>query len=186
MRKLDNKSQQGSRKKVKFSEDTKTTSGGPTPKLFMDDDENEDLETWKKRGQVKQDVYQSDEEVSNSDLSEVEGKEDNDDDMFGESDKKPNVMSLDQVEGQEGDIEEEHFESFNMKKEFEEGDFTQSGAYTKKVDEHQVHDSWLKGINKKDIQLAREVRVIDLFRPISFNRSNFKHWKSVWNRIQTN
>ena len=158
MRKPDNKSQQGSRKKVKFSADSKSHSGGEPPKLFMDEDENEDLETWKRRGQVKQDVYQSDEEVSNSDLSDVEEGKVNDDDMFDETEKKPKVMSLDQVEGQEGDIEEEHFESFNMKKEFEEGDFTQSGAYTKKVDEHQVHDSWLKGINKKDIQLAREVR----------------------------
>jgi hypothetical protein len=157
MRKMDKQSQSGSRKKVKFDESAK--SNPKSPQLFMEEKgegEEEDLETWNKRGQVKQDVYQSDEEVSNSDLSEVDQKENDDENMFGDE-QKPKVMNLAQVEGQEGDIEEEHFESFNMKKEFEEGDFTQSGAYTKKVDEHQVHDSWLKGINKKDIQLAREV-----------------------------
>ncbi|KAJ3330857.1 hypothetical protein HDU91_003488 [Kappamyces sp. JEL0680] len=46
-------------------------------------------------------------------------------------------------------------ESFNMKQEFEEGDFTEAGVYILKKDDLAIHDGWLQGIGKKDIEMAR-------------------------------
>ncbi|KAK4984502.1 hypothetical protein LTR66_008486 [Elasticomyces elasticus] len=48
-------------------------------------------------------------------------------------------------------------DAFNMKEEGEEGRFDMSGNYVRKAaDPDAVHDSWMDGVSKKDIKLARE------------------------------
>jgi CD2 antigen cytoplasmic tail-binding protein 2 len=48
-------------------------------------------------------------------------------------------------------------DAFNMKGEAEEGRFDESGNFVRKaVDPDAVHDTWLDGISKKDLKLARE------------------------------
>lgn len=94
--------------------------------------------------------------------------------MFGDADgveekkaamKKLQFLKSNDIEGQEwgegqGDDEnngEIPTESFNMDQELAEGDFTQSGVYIRKKDEQSIHDSWLQGIGKKEIQKAKTV-----------------------------
>lgn len=80
--------------------------------------------------------------------------------------KKLQFLKSNDIEGQEwdnGQDEDENnveipTESFNMDQELAEGDFTQSGVYIRKKDEQSIHDSWLKGIGKKEIQMAKMVR----------------------------
>ncbi|OJI96358.1 hypothetical protein ASPVEDRAFT_35750 [Aspergillus versicolor CBS 583.65] len=48
-------------------------------------------------------------------------------------------------------------DAFNMQNEQEEGQFDEQGNYVRKaVDPDAVHDSWLEGVSKKDIRLAKE------------------------------
>ncbi|KAL4915785.1 hypothetical protein BDW62DRAFT_120430 [Aspergillus aurantiobrunneus] len=48
-------------------------------------------------------------------------------------------------------------DAFNMRAEQEEGQFDEQGNYVRKaVDPDAVHDSWLEGVSKKDIRLAKE------------------------------
>jgi hypothetical protein len=90
------------------------------------------------------------------------------DDMFG-GDASENAPNHSKVEGEEfssrfdegGDFP---MESFNLETEREEGDFTGSGSYVLKKDEHRVHDSWLQGVTKADIEKARDAHQIQLTR----------------------
>ena len=97
-------------------------------KAAVNDDNDEDLETFTRKGGVKQDVYGSDDEVDDSDDSKAESDKDEDDEMFDEKEKKSKFMRNEEVEGQE-EGDDEMMESFNMKKEFDEGDFTLSGVH---------------------------------------------------------
>ncbi|KAL4929246.1 GYF domain-containing protein [Aspergillus undulatus] len=48
-------------------------------------------------------------------------------------------------------------DAFNMRTEQEEGRFDEQGNYVRKAaDPDAVHDSWLEGVSKKDIRLAKE------------------------------
>ena len=50
-------------------------------------------------------------------------------------------------------------DAFNMKEEGEEGRFDESGNYVRKArDPDAVHDSWLEGLNKKDLKKAAEAQ----------------------------
>ena len=90
-----------------------------------------------------------------------EGQED--DDMFGEAFEKKKKKALDRkdIEGQEWNQDqedEEKFEPFNLEKEMEEGHFNEAGYYVRKKDELAIHDTWLHGITKKDMEKARDAQ----------------------------
>ncbi|KAJ3053378.1 hypothetical protein HK097_004428 [Rhizophlyctis rosea] len=135
-------------------------------------DDSEDLETAKtRRGAVKLDGYASESE-SSEDEDEAPLKSAEDDDMFGDSfeDKKKQpkrkkgqikYMRSDEIEGQEFAPTEDYDEDgmkitpFNVDEEMEEGAFDESGNYIRKKDEHQMHDNWLQGVSKTDIEKAK-------------------------------
>jgi hypothetical protein len=78
-------------------------------------DDEEDLAVKPNRGAIKNEGYESDEDVIDSDL---ESQSDDEQDMFQEP--KKNLASKD-IEGQEWNATDEAFEPFNMDKELEEG-----------------------------------------------------------------
>ena len=57
--------------------------------------------------------------------------------------KESKYLKLNQIQGQEQDHdqEQEQYSSFNMKQEFEDGDFTKDGVYVHKQDVDKIHDS---------------------------------------------
>jgi CD2 antigen cytoplasmic tail-binding protein 2 len=141
------------------------------------EDEEEDLESMlsilkigkKNNRKLKELGTESDESdapiESDSDQEEdddrKEGKED--DDMFGEAFEKRKKKTLERqdIEGQEWNQEqedEEKFEPFNLEKEMEEGHFDEAGYYVRKKDELAIHDSWLNGITRKDMEKARDAQ----------------------------
>ncbi|KAL6231051.1 hypothetical protein BDW75DRAFT_221187 [Aspergillus navahoensis] len=91
-----------------------------------------------------------------------------------------NEVNIDEDDGSESDVAEEDrarvdsgmdeelgagskkkhaplLDAFNMRAEQEEGRFDEQGNYIRKAaDPDAVHDSWLEGVSKKDIRLARE------------------------------
>ena len=90
-------------------------------------------------------------------------KDDKEDDMFGESFEKRKKKALDKqdIEGQEwdnGPEDDEKFEPFNLEKEMEEGHFDEAGYYVRKKDELAIHDTWLQGITKEEIEKARNAQ----------------------------
>ena len=121
------------------------------------DDTEVNLDQIKRRRDKIKDEYESDEQVSESD-SDQEPEQDVD--MFG---TKSKFMNLTDVEGQEpsqlvndGDFP---LEEFNLKNEFDEGDFTQQGQYVVKRDEYRIHDQWLEGVGKVEIERAKEIKM---------------------------
>ncbi len=125
-----------------------------------DSDEDTDEEEEKDAGKGKS-------VVNGKGKADVNDEED--EDMFGDdsaaSKKKIQFLKSNDIEGQEwNNLENENeeegdipTESFNMDQELAEGDFTQSGVYIRKIDEQSIHDSWLHGIGKKEIQKAQQV-----------------------------
>ncbi|KAJ3150463.1 hypothetical protein HDU86_006636 [Geranomyces michiganensis] len=165
-----------SKKRVRIGETqflgTGVDSGSPTPE-FGNVDDSEDLESLKgRRGAVRLDGYDS-ESDSDDDRADAAATADNDDDMFAEmsaeaaddaarNGKKGSAkLRSDQIEGQEWDPDAEDFSGevkltpFNMEEEMEEGDFDESGHYIRKRDEHLIHDSWLQGVTKDQMEKAR-------------------------------
>ena len=103
-------------------------------KLPRDQDQDQDRETSSESG--------SDTE---RDLLNI-NDDDNDDDAveLGAGSKKKHAPKLD---------------AFNMEQEGEEGRFDESGNFIRKAaDPDAVHDSWLDGINKKDLKKAKEAQ----------------------------
>ena len=85
-----------------------------------------------------------DDEESESDIGEEERDkvEDNMDEELGAGSKKKHAPLVD---------------AFNMRTEQEEGKFDEQGNYVRKAaDPDAVYDSWLDGVSKKDIRLAKE------------------------------
>ncbi|KAI9332154.1 hypothetical protein DFJ73DRAFT_799618 [Zopfochytrium polystomum] len=99
------------------------------------------------------------------------------DDMFGaafesKDDQGPpgrkgtKMLSKDRIdkEGAEfealndADEEGEKIMPFNMDQELEEGGFDANFNYIREKDEHQMHDNWLQGVSKDDIQRAKAAR----------------------------
>ncbi|KAJ1915140.1 hypothetical protein H4219_004473 [Mycoemilia scoparia] len=98
--------------------------------------------------------------------------------------KSKRKMRIDEIEGQEFDIgssefkslgaqsdsadsddsddnkgknNKERFEAFNMKSDYEEGHFDETGNFVwNKKDSDAIHDIWLDGVKKKDIKKAME------------------------------
>jgi hypothetical protein len=140
------------RKRKEKAQESSAKRQKPNEKFF--DSEllitEEDLESRRKRrGAVKDDVYESDDQVQDSDISEQE-----ENDIF--EDKK-------QIEGQEWTKVEDtdKFVAFNLDKELEDGEFDAQGNYIlKKKDEMDIHDSWLNGTTRTDME-----RVLLLIRP---------------------
>ena len=127
--------------------------------------------------------YESDESVGQDSDDEqddaLNDKQENlaEDDMFGESfetkTKKPKVLQ--EIEGQEWNADAQDYtedgvkvEPFNMDQEMEEGyaskqkisylirHFDEAGHYIRKKDENVVHDKWLHGLTKSEIEKAKE------------------------------
>lgn len=101
--------------------------------------------------------------ASDSDQEEDLQKDQDEDDMFGEAfqKKKKKALNRQDIEGQEWNQDqedEEKFEPFNLEKEMEEGHFDESGYYVRKKDELAIHDTWLEGITKKDMEKARDAQ----------------------------
>ncbi|KAI8587002.1 hypothetical protein BDZ88DRAFT_454478 [Geranomyces variabilis] len=163
-----------SKKRVRIGETqflgTGIGSGSASPELGNVDD-SVDLETLKgRRGAVRLDGYDSE---SDSDEDNADAAADNDDDMFAEASaegagdaphkgkKGTAKLRSDQIEGQEWLPDAEDFSGevkltpFNMEEEMEEGDFDESGHYIRKRDEHLIHDSWLQGVTKDQMEKAR-------------------------------
>ncbi|KAJ3043249.1 hypothetical protein HDV00_005569 [Rhizophlyctis rosea] len=139
-------------------------------------DDNEDLETAKaRRGAVNLAGYGSESDTEDEGDAPAKG---DDDDMFGDSfteepkRKKGDVKFLtkEEIEGQEFDQDEEYNETgvkitpFNMDEEMEEGNIDESGHYIRKKDEHQMHDNWLQGVSKSDIERAKNAHERQLAR----------------------
>ncbi|KAI8914973.1 hypothetical protein DFJ77DRAFT_42038 [Powellomyces hirtus] len=135
-------------------------------------DDSEDLETLKgRRGAVRLEGYDS-ESDSNEDDDATAAAAGNDDDMFADIAPEPpaagpmgkkgeKFLKSENIEGQEwmDDVDEFSGEvkltPFNMEEEMEEGNFDESGHYIRKRDEHLIHDSWLQGVTKDDMERAR-------------------------------
>ncbi|KAI8816616.1 uncharacterized protein EV422DRAFT_280863 [Fimicolochytrium jonesii] len=149
-----------------------------------EDDQEEDLETKKgRRGAVNLDGYDSESDSDSDSGAPAAGGED--DDMFGSTfetpqqkkkkKNEPTFLKRDHIEGQEwgddtnGDMDEDEGDGadgaevgakvkitpFNMDEELEEGDFDESGHYIRKKDELQMHDNWLQGVTKDQIEKAK-------------------------------
>ncbi|EPS43003.1 hypothetical protein H072_3006 [Dactylellina haptotyla CBS 200.50] len=108
----------------------------------------------KKTGKSKKDVRfldikeiegQEDESDAGSSSDEEEEPEDDEiDDEIGPGGKKKNAPKMDK---------------FNMKDEMEEGKFDDQGNFVRKaIDPDAVHDSWLEGVNKKEMKKAKEAQ----------------------------
>ncbi|TPX64368.1 hypothetical protein SpCBS45565_g05924 [Spizellomyces sp. 'palustris'] len=139
---------------------------------YAEFDDSEDLETAKiRRGAVKLDGYGSESESEDDDDGLV-GANGGDDDMFGDSfpageDAKKkkgevNYMRSEQIEGQEWVADRDDYNEsgikitpFNMEEEMEEGNFDEAGHYIQKKDEHRMHDRWLQGVTKEEIEKAK-------------------------------
>ncbi|KAJ3294127.1 hypothetical protein HK104_003906 [Borealophlyctis nickersoniae] len=139
------------------------------------EEDTEDLETAKaRRGAVKLDGYGSESDTDDEDGDvEMGGTSGGgDDDMFGDSfdapeaqkkkgKKDPNFMKRDEITGQEFGEFDEYDEggvkimAFNMDEELEEGNFDESGHFVRKKDVHQMHDNWLQGVSRTDIEKAK-------------------------------
>lgn len=145
-----NKSPLTSGKRVKFE-------------VFPAESDNEDeLEERKECGKKNREEYNSDESNSDSDQEsneeEDQDEKDEDEDMFAErKEAKSKFMKSGEIEGQtwgqsmdDGDIE-----SFNMDKELDEGNFTQTGIYIKNVDKHKIHDTWMQDVDVHEMERAR-------------------------------
>ncbi|KAL4782484.1 hypothetical protein BJX76DRAFT_332352 [Aspergillus varians] len=89
--------------------------------------------------EVNVDEDESESDVAEEDRAKVEGDMDEE---LGAGSKKKHAPLLD---------------AFNMRNEQEEGRFDEQGNYVRKAaDPDAVHDSWLEGVSKKDIRLAKE------------------------------
>ncbi|KAL4872742.1 hypothetical protein BDV12DRAFT_161443 [Aspergillus spectabilis] len=90
-------------------------------------------------GDVNIDEEDSESDVAEEDRARVENGMDEE---LGAGSKKKHAPLLD---------------AFNMRTEQEEGRFDEQGNYVRKAaDPDAVHDSWLEGVSKKDIRLAKE------------------------------
>lgn len=108
---------------------------------------------------------ESDASIESESDQEDEKNDRQEDDMFDEafSKKKKKKKALDRqdIEGQEWNQDqedEEKFEPFNLEKEMEEGHFDESGYYVRKKDELAIHDTWLQGVTKQDMEKARNAQ----------------------------
>ncbi|KAL2868713.1 uncharacterized protein BJX67DRAFT_349037 [Aspergillus lucknowensis] len=118
---------------------------------FLRDDEIEGQVASSKSGRtLRVDLSQGadnvnvDEDESESDVAEEDRAriETGMDEELGAGSKKKHAPLLD---------------AFNMRTEQEEGRFDEQGNYVRKAaDPDAVHDSWLEGVSKKDIRLAKE------------------------------
>ncbi|KAI8926311.1 hypothetical protein BC831DRAFT_231262 [Entophlyctis helioformis] len=91
---------------------------------------------------------------------------DDDDDMFGddfEGAQQP-AGKTSQIKGQEwrddfDDMDPENggvqLEPFNMDRDLEDGAFDESGHFVRKKDANAIHDLWLDGLTKSDMEKAR-------------------------------
>ncbi|EAW08462.1 GYF domain-containing protein [Aspergillus clavatus NRRL 1] len=88
---------------------------------------------------VEEDEVESESDVADEDRARIE---DGMDEELGAGAKKKHAPLLD---------------AFNMRTEQEEGKFDDQGNYVRKAaDPDAVYDSWLEGVSKKDIRLAKE------------------------------
>jgi CD2 antigen cytoplasmic tail-binding protein 2 len=118
-------------------------------------DDEEDLQIRKRKG-IK-DVYQSDEDVpiySDSDDEQLPTSRTHD--VFEEA-PKPKYLKSSDFQGQES-TQETGMESFDLKQELQDGQFTESGVYIRHKDEFAVHDRWLEGITQEEMEKAREAQ----------------------------
>jgi CD2 antigen cytoplasmic tail-binding protein 2 len=156
------------------------------------EEEGEELESVKqRRGAVDALVYQSDDEVD--DISDSDNEQlpttrqkPNENDIFQSEPSAKTFMESADFEGQEWSCAEftleeqgEQVESFNMEKELEEGQFTESGVYILKKDEYAIHDRWLEGVTKQDIEKAREAHALLQQKPEIDDWSAELGWKEI-------
>lgn len=90
-------------------------------------------------------VQDDNEESEESDSGGEEGRDhigsDDDEQELGAGSKKKHAPKLD---------------AFNMRDEGEEGRFDESGNFIRQADPNAIHDSWLQGVSKKEMNKARE------------------------------
>jgi len=75
-----------------------------------------------------------------------------------DSDEEENDLSIDKLEKQymrEEDPDDPiNMMKFNVKRDAEDGEFTEDGGYIFKKDSEEIHDSWLEGISRKEMREA--------------------------------
>ncbi|KAI8909779.1 hypothetical protein EDD86DRAFT_145665 [Gorgonomyces haynaldii] len=124
---------------------------GPTRKKqkVEEEEDDEDLTLKKKKNRVQTDVYSDDDaDFVDSDQSEPEQE----DSMF---DERKTKLEKNDIEGQEWGQSEEKMMPFNLDQEMEEGEFNVNGSYVLKKEELAVHDQWLHGIDKTQMEKAK-------------------------------
>ncbi|KAJ3024080.1 hypothetical protein HKX48_007261 [Thoreauomyces humboldtii] len=166
----------GPRKRVRIGEAEYLDASGVAQAHTKDVDDSEDLELMKgRRGAVKMEGYDSESDSSGAEEDGAEVVEE-EGDMFADEAEAPlpaatgstnggkkedKFLRLESIEGQVWRDDAEDFAGevkltpFNMEEEMEEGDFDESGHYIRKRDEHLIHDSWLQGVTKNDMEKAR-------------------------------
>ncbi|KAL4960328.1 GYF domain-containing protein [Aspergillus stella-maris] len=118
---------------------------------FLRDDEIEGQVACSKSGRtLRMDLSQGGDEV---DIDEDDSESD-----IAEEDRAKVETGIDEELG--AGSNKKHaplLDAFNMRTEQEEGRFDEQGNYVRKAaDPDAVHDSWLEGVSKKDIRLAKE------------------------------
>lgn len=118
----------------------------------------------RKKGAVNTQGFDSDQEAEGSEDSDQEPTKSHttahDDGMFGEEEKPAKkYMDRHDIQGQEWNADTKDYtddgskiEPFNMDQELEDGKFDESGHYIRDVDEHKIHDSWMQGVSKGEIE----------------------------------
>jgi hypothetical protein len=137
-------------------------------------EEDEDLQIRKRKG-IK-DVYQSDEDIAlYSDSDDEQLPTTRNQDLLDAPSTR--FLQSSDFQGQETG-QEEGMEAFHLKQELSEGNFTESGVYIRNKDEFAVHDRWLEGITKEDMEKARQAHE-RVQEPTQDSWSSDLAWKSM-------
>ncbi|KAI9203211.1 uncharacterized protein BJ171DRAFT_154882 [Polychytrium aggregatum] len=159
---------------------------------YDDDDENGARRTRKSGGDDDEEDADAD-----ADANKNDGDGDGDDDMFSDVKEKrrqaQNQRKIDrldaldemldgqEVEGPDADFTEDGIRivPLNMDDELEDGHFDEFGHYIEKKDEHLMHDNWLQGVSKTDIEKASQAHRRAEARSDAENRIMEKKLKSL-------
>ncbi|RVD88474.1 uncharacterized protein DFL_002659 [Arthrobotrys flagrans] len=92
------------------------------------------------------------------DIKEIEGQEDRSDQESSDEEEQDEDEEVDEEVGAGGKKKNApKMDGFNMKAEMEEGRFDDQGNFVRRaVDPDAVHDTWLKGVSKKEMKKAKE------------------------------